>query len=198
MEKLKPIEHFGEPDKRNERAAGITEDGFQPITYEDYYNQIAGLRSISGVPDPISSYIEMVKNVYIHGWYYYPLFTISGYLSIFAIEMGLRVIYKEEDPEQKIPFKALLSKSVDAGLIKAGNFSVVKEKWELSKYVEEETGGLIKAFPQTNEYCKTLVRALPTLRNAFSHPKFPILLPPGQAFSMIKISIEFINQLFEN
>lgn len=195
MEKLKPLDEFEKPDKRNEGFVKITAEGTQLFTYEDFYRQIERIILNSNVSDITKSYLEMVKNVYIHGWYYYPLFTIAGYLSIYAIEMGLREKYKKGDPNQKKPFKYLIKKAVSDGLIKAGKFSHIQER---SKYFEEETSGLIKAFPQTEEYCKTLVKALPTLRNAFSHPKFPILLPPGQAFSMIKISSEFINQLFEN
>lgn len=196
MEKLKPLDEFEKPDKRNEGFMKRTNDGLSTFTYRDFYKEIEKITLTAPVPNEIRSYFAMVKNIYIHGWYYYPLFTIAGFFSLSAIEMGLRERFKKEDPNQKKPFKCLLKMAVDNSLIEAGKFSHIKEPCERSKFFEKETGGLIKAFPKTEEYCRVLVDTIPSLRNAFFHPSMTTLIMPGQALSMIRISCELIDQLF--
>lgn len=196
VEKLKPIEEFAEPDKRN-RGLVKSSEGRRPITHRDFYATIERIKIADSVPAEIRSYLNMVKNVYLHGWYYYPLLTHAGFLSLFAIEMALRERFKEEDPKRTMPFRTLFELAVDRGFIKAGEFSRVRERWEESKKLEEETGGLMKAYPQTEKYCRVLAEHIPALRNAFAHPKMTLLFLPGPALRMVRTSCELISQLYE-
>jgi hypothetical protein len=92
-----------------------------------------------------------------------------------------------------------MNKTVEKGLIKAGKFSEVKLRWRRSKEMALNIDGIdiIKALPDTEEYCRVLAKNIPKLRNTFAHPDNTTLLLPNQATSFIKTSSEFINQLFE-
>jgi HD superfamily phosphohydrolase len=197
MEALKPIDEFSKPDIRNIGLVRITPDGQIPVTYKDFYENIAKYNLSPSVPEEIKSYFEMIKNVYVHGWYYYPLFTLSYFLSLVAMEMALRERFKKEDPKRKNTFSKLMNMAVKKGLIKASKFSHVKRSWEKSKKMERDTIGFIKAFPETEEYCRVLAQNIPKSRNAFAHPWMTTIVPSHQASFNIKISSEFINQLFE-
>jgi hypothetical protein len=198
VEALKPIDEFTKPDTRNQGLVKITPEGRIPVTYEDFYEHVADCNLLPSIPEEIRSYFEMVKNVYVQGWYYYPLFTLSYFLSLVAMEMALRERLKKEDPKQKNTFSKLMNIAVEKGLIKASKFSYVKGRWEQSKKMEQDSMGLIKAFPETEEYCRVLAKNIPKLRNAFAHPQITTILFPHQASSSIKTSSEFINQLFES
>jgi len=189
MEELKPIEEFKSPDERIRHP--------KDLPYNLYKN-IENCILNENVPENVRTYFEMLRNVYVHGWYYYPFCTMAVFLSYFAIEMALRECFKEEDPKRKKTFRYLMRKAVKKGLIKAGKFSHVRERWERSKELEKVTGGLTKAFPQTEEYCSVIAESIPNLRNAFAHPQHRTLLLLGQSAVLIKISSELINQLFEN
>jgi sensor histidine kinase YesM len=99
MEALKPIDDFSCPDIRNKGLIKITSKGKSPVTYIDFYRDVMNYNLSSSVPKEIRSYYEMIKNVYVHGWYYYPLFTLSLFLSLTVIEMALREYFKKEDPK---------------------------------------------------------------------------------------------------
>lgn len=195
MEKMKAIDEILTPDERNLSFVKIQEGKTERIELKDMYDSISQIVLVPSVPDKAKNYFEILKNICIYGWFHYPLYTTAYGLSLMAIEMALRERFVKEDPHRKWPFKKLLKKAVELRLIKAGEFSHVKARWEESKRLEKETGGLIKALPETEGYCKILIDTIPYLRNAFAHPT-GMLLAPGQAIFGIKVAAELINQLF--
>jgi len=46
------------------------------------------------------------------------------------------------------------------------------------------------------DYGDTLAGVIPYLRNAFAHPKMHSTVAPGQALFQLRLTAEFVNQLF--
>lgn len=192
---MKALNEIFAPDSRNLLYVKIQKGRAERIELKDRYNLISQIVLIPSVPDKVKNYFEVLKNVCVYGWFYYPLYTTAYGLSLMGIEMALRERFIKEDPHRKWPFKELLKRAVKIGLIKASRFSHIKVQWEESKKLEKQTGGLFRALPESEKYCEVLIETIPSLRNAFAHPT-ELLLSPGQAIFGIKIAVELINQLF--
>lgn len=201
MERLKKLGELLKPDPRNEAFVTIQRrsGNFRPLGIADYHRSLSTIALNERVPEQVRSYFETVKNTCLYGWFVYPFFTVSVFLSYTAIEMALRKALEDDDPKRKWPFKRLLERAMERHLISEDGFPSVRERKErqedFSSEVAKKFGLPIQ--PST-DYCSVLVDCLPSLRNSFAHPALNTILPPGDAVWSLRIAAELINQLFQD
>lgn len=197
MERFKALEEVLQPDSRSEAFAKI-----DPVTCEvlsmrldDYHRRLSEISLKEQVPEDVRSYFETVKNVSLYGWFVYPFFTVSVFLSFTAIEMALRKKFGEDDPHRRWwGLKQLLEEAKHRGLISDQGFPSVQARQGGEAAVDDELG--LPFGRQVADYTSILIESLPYLRNSFAHPSSQMILVPGEATSSLRISAELINQLF--
>lgn len=197
MERLKALRDVLRPHPRNEAFVKIVAKTNEvlPMELDDYYRILSAVSLHEHVPEDVRSYFETIKNVCLYGWFVYPFFTVSAFLSYTAIEMALRKSFQTDDPDRKWNFKRLLREAKDRHLISDDGFPSIQAQREYLSMLAAEVGPPFDQY--VADYCSILVECLPQLRNSFAHPASNTILTPGDAVSSLAIAAEFINQLFQ-
>lgn len=200
MESFKQLDEVLKPDPRNEAFVKIDRETgqFVPMSIEDYHRALCGISLKESVPEDVQSYFETIKNVCLYGWFVYPFFTVSEFLSYTAIEMALRKRFDKDDPCKRWGLKRLLQEAKNQGLISDQGFPSIQELRERqAKYEARLDIELDSPFEQrVADYTLILIQTLPYLRNAFAHPTSQMILTPSYAISSLTVAAELINQLF--
>jgi hypothetical protein len=201
MERIKPLEHFFEPDPRSEALVIFEESAGQrrQMTLADHYESLSDLRLNPSVPESVVSYFNVVKSLYLYGWVYYPFFTTCQCMSAMAIEMALRVrLPQPVGPEDRRTLRPLLRKAIEAGILRDDGFPSLPFRREQAQQMwdafDEATGH--KTAVDSKPYVEVLLEHLPNIRNVFAHPHEDWLVMPGTALDAICLSAEVINQLW--
>lgn len=200
MERVKKLNEILKPDPRNEAFVKIHRRSgkFRPLGIADYHRSLSAIALNERVPEDVRSYFETVKNTCLYGWFVYPFFTVSVFLSYTAIEMALRKTFEVDDPKRKWRFKQLLERAIEGRLISEDGFPSVRERKERQNdFSSEAAKKLGLPIQPSNDYCSVLVDCLPDLRNSFAHPALNTILSPGDAVWSLRIAAELINQLFQ-
>src|SRR3989304_1559792 len=197
MERLKTLEEVLRPDSRNGAFAKIDLETNEiiPMRIEDYHRGLSTIVLKDQVPDDVRSYFETVKHVCLYGWFVYPFFTLSTFLSFTVIEMALRKRFEKDSLPQKWGLKDLLQEAKKRSLISDEGFS--RPRMRREEYYTRLDGELGSSLEQpVADYTSILVESLPYLRNRLAHPTSQMILMPGDAVASLAIAAELINQLF--
>lgn len=169
MEEFKRFEEIITADKGHALIDSLT--GTQ-LTLEVLYDEVERIELNAAAPEEIISQFNVVRNLALYAWFSYSLDPVSQLKSYILIEHALNI----KDENQDRALKTLLKRAVSAGWINDTGF----------RHVTLDPGD-----PQ--KYCKTLVEALPLLRNSAAHGSN--MLYQGSV-SHLKICADFVNQLF--
>jgi len=197
VESLKALDSILTPDSRNEAFVKVDREtgDFVPMELADYFRYVCEITLKDTIPPDIRSYMETIKNVYLYGWFVYPFFTLAGFLSYTAIEMGLREKFRHDDPMRKWPLKRLLEEAKTRRLISDEGFPSVQTLREQQAYLSQAMGSPFDR--QIADYCSILIETIPHLRNSFAHPKSQTILTPSMAVRSLVVAAELLNQLFQ-
>lgn len=195
MESLKQLFQVSEPDVRQKFfvALDLTDGTTRPFTLEDLHRRAASIELHAGVPETIRSHFETSRNLIVYSWFFYPFNMTAELAAYTTVEFALRTKFND----RKTPFKHLLQRAVDGGLIKDLGFSVPVRKAEA---IRERNEGLPPEFqiPEPTllrEYSDTLIRSIPYLRNQLAHGSTML---HHHGASTVHTCAELINQLFPN
>lgn len=187
-----PFEKLIESDPTNLVFAGqITTDGLQEL--------LRTCEVKSEVPDDVRKQLEVVKKLFIYGYFVYEFYTLASFISILAVESALihrftdyyKTDFRLNKKNERLTansyetVRMLLRKGWkldDAPDFRAGFKSLLK--WAVGK-------GLIHRPP-------TFIELLPSIRGTFAHPLFQTVMPIGMAQPAIESIVEFVNELFTN
>ncbi len=196
MERFKALEEVLKPDSRNEAFIKVDPktNTFVPMGIADYHRRLSEISLKEDAPEDVRSYFETVKNVCLYGWFVYPFFTVSMFLSYAAIEMALQKKFEEDDPHKKWGMKRLLEEARNRGLISDQGFPSINARRESQARLDMELGSPFEE--RVADYTSILTESLPYLRNSFAHPRSQMILAPGDAVASLAIAAELINQLF--
>jgi len=196
VEYFKALEEVLMPDPRNEAftKADPSTNNFVPMELDDYHRNLSTISIKEHVPEEVRSYFETIKNVCLYGWFVYPFFTVSIFLSFTAIEMALRTKFEENDPRRRWGLRDLLREGKKQGWISDEGFPSVQARQDYQVQLNDELG--LSLSESVADYTSVLVESLPYLRNSFAHPSSEMILGPGDATSSLRIAAELINQLF--
>jgi hypothetical protein len=197
--RLKEFSDITKPDPRNRLFVRFDtgQRGAAPLTLEYYYECVAAIQLTAAVPGEVLGYMETVKNLFVYGWFFYPLCTVAGYLSIFILEMALRM--RMDVQGRKGPgLRGLLQRAIKQGLIDHEWTSHMNEldQWEFAWNIDlppdsSRPGPLVL---QAQAVADQRVE----MRNAFAHPEYEPVSSPDDALRTITVTSEIINQLWRN
>jgi len=194
METLKQFDEICQKDARQDLFSIINHrDGTtRKRTLEDFHRRAEKMRLHNGVPQHIRSHFETARNLVVYSWFYYPFNVTAELCAYTSVEYALRV---KNGTQAKPSFRKLLEKAVEQKWISDEGFSHIKQKHENLRAYNEELPAEAR-IPQSKlaqEYCKNLVKVIPSLRNTLAHGSS--MLHEQGAFT-VKICADLINQLF--
>lgn len=124
------------------------------------------------VPDEIKGQFNVAKNMALYSYFFYALSPEVHLKTYSLIEHALRVKTK---PKGKMMLKALLNHALSQGWISDSGFRHIKNP------------------SPSNEWCKTMIETIPSLRNSKAHGSTMLV---GNCLNHISSCADFINQLF--
>lgn len=198
METLKPASKILEPDERN--LLFVRLDTGKPLTLEEHHTEVEAIKLNPNVPKDVRSYFATIQNLWIYAWFAYDFYALVDFLSYTALEMALRKCLPING-EDKRTLHPLLQEAFRRKLIKEKAFSHVRRMREAQSHDLRLLRRITK-IPQSSvpksDYQRILLETIPSLRNAFAHPRSHAIHMPGDAFFQVRFTAEFINQLFPN
>ncbi len=165
--------------------------GIRKRTLQDFHHTAESIRLHEGVPEAIRNHFQIARNLILYSWFYYPFNVTAELCAYTSAEYALRLRARD----RKTPFAILLKDAVSNGWISDSGFSIPRRKKEALKRFNE---GLPEEFQTPvsslgNEYCDTLRKTIPKLRNWLAHGDS--MLHEHGALT-VRICAELINQLF--
>jgi hypothetical protein len=199
MEKLKPVSEVLHPDPRN--SVFVRLDTLESLTIDEHHAEIEAVMLESKVPDEVRSYFATIQNVCLYAWFAYDLYAVVDFLCLIAVEMALRHRFPYAGTgKDRRGLQNLMDEAVSKNLIREkafGNVRIMRDNLARDIRIRRATAGKFprSAMPKGN-YAAVLRGTMPWLRNHFAHPKGHVILTPGAALSQLRLTSEFINQLF--
>jgi hypothetical protein len=185
METIKPLSELTEPDRRHNYVVVIDPAApghRRPLTLEDQYSKIAHLELSGDVPEAVRSAFSVASMLWIHGWFYWPFYTLSSLHAYLCLDMALAIrIAKADgitDPRWHTPsLTKMLERAinerwiVDDGIAHARR-AKERAKQEIEAWPEEWRDKLApNPWEESDQrYCEILLDVIPKLRNALAHP----------------------------
>lgn len=194
-ERLRTPKEVCEPDPRQEAFVRLDESGVRARTLHDHYSAVAESALRESVPLDVRVHFETSRNLLLYSWFVYRFIAVAELHAYSSIEFALRKKYGKK----RESLKKLLQRAVADGLIRDDGFQVHQRAVrndEAYRALMADIPGYALPEPEQKdiqEYCKTLVEALPYLRNKLAHGS-PMIHPGG--YATLEISADLINQLF--
>lgn len=197
MEKLKPFEHVLQVEERN--LIFVRLDTLEPPTLAEHHAEIAAVMLASSVPEDVRSYFATIQNLCLYGWFAYDLYAVVEFLCLTATEMALR---------RRLPHtgKGTDKRGLSNLMQQANKQTFIKEKaFAHIREIRQNQAKMLRMYRQMKgprpkrvktDYGKILGGVIPKLRNAFAHPRMHSIAVPGEALFQLRLTGEFINQLF--
>ncbi len=204
MPRLPRFEELHHPDLRL-----YPEDSRTESTPKDYFDRLTGLiESIEISPfvhPDAERYLQRVLEVFLRGYFYYPLFTIADMHSVLALELALRKRYWYQAGEFDLSLGKLFKRALSDGSLDMTKTQQVLRMYK--KHIEHmQLLEQIRDMDLSDETRsiqdigkgrgKVLARVLPNLRGYSVHPNLPSLVMPQHAARSIRSVVEYINLIF--
>lgn len=198
-EHLRSIENMQVSDPRWASFGRVNVRGeIEPITLEQYAKPIQEIKLNCSVPESIATHFETAKNLALYAWHVYRFTPVAELYAYISIELALR----SKTGDTKQPFKKLLKKAIEDGVLSNERFSQWKRVTEHRKYRYQENIELAQYFdqaipepPEYWNYLDILVENIPNFRNTYAHGSTSI---SPWASAALEDSAEIINQLYAN
>jgi len=169
MEKFKSLEELTEMDEKH-RLMGLVcgsipnLKGMHEFLSEEVLNE--------ETPDEIKGQFNVAKNMALYSYYFYALAPEVHLKTYSIIEHALRV---KTNPKKPMMLKALINHALAQRWISDSGFRNIKNP------------------SPDNEWCKSMVETIPSLRNSKAHGSTILV---GDCLHHISSCADFINQLF--
>lgn len=169
MEEFKSIEELTEMDEKHNLMGAIC--GSVP-SLEKMHKYLSQELLNDEAPDEIKGQFNVAKNMALYSYYFYAL-APEVHLKIYTvIEHALRL---RVNPKKRMMFKALINHAVSQRWINDAGF----------RHIDNPS--------PDNEWCKSMVEVMPSLRNSKAHGSSMLV---GDCLHHISSCADFVNQLF--
>jgi hypothetical protein len=196
---MKKLEEMTQPDFLSTAFATINPaDGTsRKMVLADFYKHTETIRVREAAPEPVRTYMEATKTLFVYGWFYYPFFTLSAFMATTAVEMALRLRLQKSRNDQP-GLKALFEEAIRQGILRDEGFPSGEAVPESSTGMFGENGEPAETLHSGNgrSYTETVAEVMRSFRNQFAHPSGHWILFPGQAVNFLTLAGEIINQLW--
>jgi hypothetical protein len=161
-----------ELDKRNFYFGYQGENGFQNITLEEFYEQIANIKLDKIVPEKIVTQFDIAKNLSVYSCFVYRFHQPAKMQAYSTVELALKDIFGVEGKSKS--FKKMIKKSIELKLINDIDF---------------------KGYGNANDVCKRILEFMPRFRNIMAHGDSGLVNNSPMELMTCR---DFINQLYKN
>ena len=169
MEKFKSLDELTEMDEKH-RLLGVI-CGSVP-NLEGMHKRLASEVLNEEVPHEIQGQFNVAKNMALYSYFFYALAPEIHLKTYTIIEYALRI---RVNPKKAMMLKALI-------------------KYAISQRWVSDAGFRHIAYPGLeNEWCKSMIDAIPYLRNSKAHGSTMLV---GDCLLQITLCADFVNQLF--
>jgi len=169
MEEFKSLEELTEMDEKHKLMGAIC--GSVP-SLEKMHKYLSQELLNDEVPDEIKGQFNVAKNMALYSYYFYALSPEVHLKTYTIIEHALRL---KVNPKKRMMFKALINHAVSQRWINDSGF----------RHIENPS--------PNNEWCKSMVEVMPSLRNSKAHGSSMLI---GDCLHHISSCADFVNQLF--
>lgn len=169
MEEFKSLNELMEMDRKHKLMGGVT--GSLP-SLERMHKCLASEVLNEEVPDEIKGQFNVAKNMAIYSYFFYALASEVHLKTYTIIEHALRLRVKSN---KRMMLKALINHAVSQRWISDAGFRHITSP------------------SSSNEWCKSMVDAIPNLRNSQAHGSSMLV---GDCLHHISSCTDFVNQLF--
>ncbi len=169
MEEFKDLNEILEIDKKHDLLGQLT--GFK-INLNHLHEELSSIELNREIPEELVGQFNVARNMALYTYFFYALAPEVQLKTYTVIEHALRLKAK---PKKRMMLQQLLTLAV-------------KEQWITDKGFHH-----IKSPSPENEYCKSLIKIIPSLRNSKAHGS-TMLVP--DCVHHIKSCADFLNQLF--
>lgn len=196
MDALKPLSQICQADPLNEAFLIVNRQTeiARPMEIADVHRRLSEISICEDAPEDVHRYFNSIRNLYIYGWFHYPIFSLGGTLAFTLMEMGLRIRLGYQDEKRSPGLSRLLAEAIKKELLVDQGFTAAQ--------IDEGSEPVVSALAQSSgkpkqEYCAILLDSLPYLRNTFLHPAAYSNAGSSGAFTVLRTAAELINQLFQ-
>jgi hypothetical protein len=186
----------------------------RPVTLQDTHERASSLALPDSVPDNVRVYWDATLMLWLHGFFYYPFYSMAVLHAGLAAEMALRerLIADAAITSDKLPpLRWMLSEAVKRGLLVPEKFTNIqrhierREEWRETLLALGEldsefvTPPQISAEAQQAELLEAMARHLDSfrhLRNSRAHPKQLMVMFPSMTHGEINYARDLIVQVF--
>lgn len=169
MEEFKSLEELTEIDEKHHLMGGVS--GSVP-SLEGMHRYLSNEVLNDGVPEEIKGQFNVAKNMALYSYFFYALAPEVHLKTYTVIEHALRI---RTNPKKPMMLKALINHAVSQRWIKDSGF----------RHIENPS--------LDNEWCKSMVDVVPSLRNSKAHGSSMLA---GDCLQHISSCADFVNQLF--
>lgn len=189
---MKKLEQFFESDFPFSK---LSEEGtVEEATLADQYGLIAHVVLHSGVPEPVRKQMDAVKMLWLHGFFYYPFYTLAMFLAFRAVELALRFRFPlPRGTEDKRGLFKLLEKAKKEGLFSEEGFQSLKNaeaNYARTHPNEASQPPKISRTERATEHVRSW-------RNKFAHLSDNWIVTPFIALDSLLLAVDLINQLWK-
>jgi hypothetical protein len=184
--------------------------GIRPTELRDYYEAAADLALPSSVPQDVRDYFDAVRMLWVHGWFYYPFYTLATVHSGLCVEMALRERFRLEGltfSQRGGALKKMLEEAVHRRWLVPDGFATLRRRKESENFwaeveadIDGEKGPPVLA---ANEQAlrleagmRRLLDGIRQFRNIRAHPRGLSLRLPGMTYTELQFVTDLIAQLF--
>lgn len=207
MEYLKRPKDLCTADKRQRTFVRL--DTGLPVTLDNRYEAISSIVLHQEVPEEIRESFIFAQNMWLYGWFYYPLHSAAIFHALSTLEMALWRRHNMDRDRKGRPTSLespglgrLLNEAiqkrwlVDHMIEHARHLHDRRNPWQdiVSKDTQPADKSVSALNDQTQEYCRILAATLPNLRNSAAHPRSLSYQQPSLLdFALVR---DLVNQLF--
>lgn len=169
MEELKSLEELTKMDKKHSLMGAVC--GSIP-NLEAMHKYLSHEKLNRAVPDEIKGQFNVARNMALYSYFFYALAPEVHLKTYTIIEHALRL---RANPSKRFMLKSLIELAVRENWVTDAGF----------RHIENPV--------PDNQWCKSMVKAIPSLRNSQAHGSNMLV---GDCLHHISVCADFVNQLF--
>ena len=182
-------------------------EGVRPHELRDDYELAKDLALPDHIPPSIRDYLDGTRMLWLHGWFYYPFYSMAATHSYLCLELALKERFQRDSillPRKHRNFAGMLAFAIESDWFDPRGFSRIRRQieYEIEFPVEESDGwNHANQLEDSSEerwhaWMVRLLEGIRSFRNAAAHPDGLTLLLPNLTYAQIEFTRDAIVQLF--
>lgn len=184
-----------------------TDEGVRPHALRDDYEVVKELALPERVPQSIRDYFDGTRMLWLHGWFYYPFYSMAAVHSYLCVELALKERLRIDSvvlPRDQRNFAGMLGFAIKQDWFTPSQFGTIRRRIEREDLSAEEVAEdlgipIPRDMDREARLHADMVRMLGyirRLRNTAAHPHGLTLVLPNMTYAQIEFTRDAIAQIF--